>query len=95
MLAEALGVLADLPLLLTLGGVDTFSDYARAEANGAGTTRVLEYGTAVGVGSPVAFAGAVLIASLASAWAMAAFLRSFDRPGVVTRPDALLVGRLF
>lgn len=94
-LAEALGLLAYLPLLLSLGGVETFSDYARAEANGAGTTRVLEDGTAVGAASLALFAGAVLLSALASAWAMAAFLRSFDRPAVVTRPDRPLLLRLF
>ncbi len=94
-LAEAFAVLAFLPLLLSLGGVDTFSDYALAEANDAGTSRVLEDGTDVGTTSMAAFAAAVVLSALGSAWAMAGFLRSFDRPVVVIRPDGLLVLRLF
>ena len=94
-LAEALRLLVFLPLLLALGGVETFSDYARAEANDAGTTRVVEDGTAVGAGALAAFGAATVLSAAASAWAMAAFLRSFDRQVVVTRPEGLLVGRLF
>jgi len=94
-LERALELVAYLPLLLTLGGVETFSDYARAEATDAGTTRVLEDGTAVGTASLVAFAAAVVGAALVSAYLRGGFLRSFDTTRTTTRPEAGLVARLF